>query len=159
MAIYLFKGKSKLERSHIGQIIMSTTLNTQAKVIEQYGGTTWTKIEGRFLLGASSGYPVSSTGGEATHTLTINELASHTHEGSTGNGYTNSLRVVGVAGTSHEANHVTGHGSGDYTDVTNTGDFPSGNHWHSFTTDATGGGQPHNNMPPYKAVYIWERTA
>ena len=74
MAIYLFKGKSKLERSHIGQIIMSTTLNTQAKVIEQYGGTTWAKIEGRFLLGASSGYPVNSTGGEKEHTLTVDEI-------------------------------------------------------------------------------------
>ena len=30
---------------------------------------------------------------------------------------------------------------------------------YSYTSKATGGSQPHNNMPPYKSVYIWERTA
>jgi len=136
MAIYLFKGKSKLERSHIGQIIMSTTLNTQAKVIAQYGGTTWTKIEGRFLLGASSGYPVNSTGGEATHTLTINEIPAHTHK-------------------SNNRDFAT-YGGGGTFNVSTSG----GSDWAlQEETASTGGGQAHNNMPPYKAVYIWERTA
>lgn len=142
MAIYLFKGKSKLERSHIGQIIMSTTLNTQAKVIEQYGGTAWAKIEGRFLLGASSSYPVNATGGEKEHTLTIDEIPSHHH-------YDESTP---------DKNLVLG-GNDDYYSYSGV-----------ETTSATGikwgkgvwpegGGQSHNNMPPYKAVYIWERTA
>ena len=26
------------------------------------------------------------------------------------------------------------------------------------STSSVGGSQPHNNMPPYKSVYIWERT-
>jgi microcystin-dependent protein len=132
MAIYLFKGKSKLERSHIGQIIMSTTLNTQAKVIEQYGGTTWTKIEGRFLLGASSSYPVNATGGEATHTLTIDEMPSHNHNLK----FENDARAVGAS-----PNVGTGYTIG------------------SEATASTGGGQPHNNMPPYEVKHIWERTA
>lgn len=136
MAIYLFKGKSKLERSHIGQIIMSTTLNTQAKVIEQYGGTSWTKIEGRFLLGASSSYPVNATGGEATHTLTINEMPSHSHR----------VAPVNTTGTSGSMQTTFKFGRLE----ANEG---------GLETDAAGGGQPHNNMPPYKAVYIWERTA
>lgn len=139
MAIYLFKGKSKLERSHIGQIIMSTTLNTQAKVIEQYGGTSWAKIEGRFLLGASSSYPVSTTGGEAEHTLSVDEMPSHNHE-----------QVVG-------SYSVEGYNPGIRIDYNKDGacaPFPQG-----LNTNGTGGGQPHNNMPPYKAVYIWERTA
>ena len=138
---------------------MSTTLNTQAKVIEQYGGTSWTKIEGRFLLGASSSYPVNATGGEETHKLSESEMPRHTHDGSTGTGYTNFMRVVNTSGTLHDANTMPGYSGGTYEDVTDTGNFPSGNHWHSFTTDTTGGGQAHNNMPPYKAVYIWERTA
>lgn len=133
----MFKGKSKLERSHIGQIIMSTTLNTQSKVIEQYGGTTWTKIEGRFLLGASSSYPVNAIGGETKHTLSVEEMPNHTHE-------------------------LYGALTGETKLITNTG-----NDFAQTTTDFsvdtyiknTGGGQPHNNMPPYKAVYIWERTA
>jgi len=28
-----------------------------------------------------------------------------------------------------------------------------------YSTSKVGGNQPHENMPPYKAVYIWERTA
>lgn len=35
--------------------------------------------------------------------------------------------------------------------------------WHSskppVTTTGVGGDQPHNNMPPYLAVYMWKRTA
>lgn len=150
MAIYLFKGKSKLERSHIGQIIMSTTLNTQAKVIEQYGGTTWTKIEGRFLLGASSAYPVSSTGGEAKHTLTVDEMPEHNHGlnggyafawGTDGlNQQVSILNAEAIAGAP-QSNNLT----------TSQADWGK--------TAATGGGQAFDIMPPYKAVYIWERTA
>lgn len=150
MAIYLFKGKSKLERSHIGQIIMSTTLNTQAKVIEQYGGISWTKIEGRFLLGASSDYPVNATGGEATHKLTVNEIPKHYHDFIGGYSF-----AWGKGGLNDPVN-ITGA-------LANAGDPPSNdlvtsqNTWNK--TETKGGGQSHNNMPPYKAVYIWERTA
>lgn len=152
MAIYLFKGKSKLERSHIGQIIMSTTLNTQAKVIEQYGGTSWTKIEGRFLLGASSGYPVNATGGEATHTLTEDETAPHFHRfPGEGGSFT-------VSWGKTYGQNVTVHGASVIAEATQGNDLAidQGNFW---GTSSAGGGQPHNNMPPYKAVYIWERTA
>ena len=31
-------------------------------------------------------------------------------------------------------------------------------YWWSIT-DGTGGSQPHNNMPPYLAVYMFRRTA
>lgn len=42
-------------------------------------GDTWAKIESRFLLGQSSSYAIGSTGGEATHTLTVKEMPSHNH--------------------------------------------------------------------------------
>ena len=29
----------------------------------------------------------------------------------------------------------------------------------TFSLTSNGGNQAHNNMPPYKTVYIWERTA
>lgn len=49
--------------SHIGMVIHSTTLDTMDKVIHVYGGKTWEKIEGRFLLGQSSEYAINDTGG------------------------------------------------------------------------------------------------
>lgn len=125
---------------------MSTTLNTQAKVIEQYGGTTWTKIEGRFLLGASSSYPVNATGGEATHTLTINEMPTHNH----------SQAYDGSGG--YLPAHAIAHSIANAVD-NNVFSDKSADYYNNNLLGNEGGGQPHNNMPPYKAVYIWERTA
>ena len=47
-------------------------------------GGTWERIEGEFIMGASSAYPVGTTGGSATHTQTTAEMPSHSHSGSTG---------------------------------------------------------------------------
>jgi hypothetical protein len=119
--------------SHVGMIIQSTTLDTEAKVIEIYGGTEWTQIEGRFLLGASTNYTVNDTGGEETHTLTVNEIPSHNHT---------------------VKSYANGNISGGNTDGYYKASGPN-----TWATNSTGGGQAHNNMPPYKVVYIWERTA
>ena len=32
-------------------------------------------------------------------------------------------------------------------------------HSHTVTINSTGSNQAHNNLPPYLAIYIWERTA
>lgn len=87
-------------------------------------------LRSKFVLGAGSTYAVGATGGEATHTLTVNEMPSHTHDiyggGFSGDPTHNSVR----AGYIGEDNSVAESGV-----ITNTG-----------------GGQPHNNMPPYYAL-------
>lgn len=123
-------------QSHIGMIIHSTTLDTEAKVKAVYGGTTWVKIEGRFLLGQNSAHAINSTGGSETVTLTINQIPSHHH----------SVTPEAVYWWTGAGNVRFG-GNGANADYTAT------------DTGYTGGGQAHNNMPPYKTVYIWERTA
>ena len=60
----------------VGSIYMSTT-NTNPSII--FGGT-WEQIKDRFLLSAGDTYEAGSMGGEANHTLTINEMPSHSHE-------------------------------------------------------------------------------
>lgn len=148
-------------RSHIGMIIQSTTLDTEEKVKAIYGGTSWEKIEGRLLIGANSTYEVGTTGGSATHTLTVNEMPSHNHGGltnTTGNHahdvYSDSAILVNIGGTIHVGSGGgTVNASGSSHIYTNT----MGDHSHTIT--AQGGGQAFNIMPPYKAVYIWERTA
>ena len=42
-------------------------------------GGTWERIQGRFLLGASSGHAAGSSGGAETVTLTGDQLPAHTH--------------------------------------------------------------------------------
>lgn len=193
-------------QSHVGMIIQSTTLDTEAKVIAIYGGTKWTKIEGRFLLGASSAYKVNSTGGAATHNISVREMPSHAHSvnavNTGGNNVGHTHRIPSLSGSTSSAgnhNHYTfnygGNGywyGSDWGNGTSfscassptTQDKPTtstnGAHTHSVTTNASttgnqsanhvhtvpahntnanGSGSAMSIMPPYKAVYIWERIA
>ena len=114
----------------IGSIYMSTQNVSPATFL----GGTWNQIQGRFLLGASSTYTAGTTGGEATHTLTVNEMPSHNHT---------AQRV----GNKLDAGGKIGLAVGQTTYVT-----------YDTNIRFTGGNQPHNNMPPYLAVYMWERT-
>lgn len=110
---------------------------------DMYANTTWTKMEGRFLLGSSAAYDLGITGGEATHKLTTSEIPSHFHE-------------LNMSLTSAEAN---GYG------FSNTGSIGFQNRGiiNSVTaktaTSSVGGSGAHNNMPPYEVVNMWNRIA
>lgn len=96
-------------------------------------GGVWEKLQDRFLLGAGAAYPAGSTGGEKTHTLTLGEMPKHAHKfGQYKRGY------------EHRDDGYTSVGG---TPVTDDG-----------ATYNAGGGLPHNNMPPYLAVYMWKRV-
>jgi microcystin-dependent protein len=131
-------------QSHVGQVIMSTTLDTEDKVKQYYGGTSWTKIEGRFLIGASSSYGVGTTGGEATHVLTVAEMPSHSH------GFARQQWYAADTVVSSGTNSIYSWKSS--TGGTTSASYKGGVYY-------TGGGSAHNNIPPYYAVYIWVRTA
>ena len=97
---------------------------------------------------------MNDQGGEASHKLTLNEIPSHNHTGTTeGSGGHNH-----TIGTDKDTYYVT---SGDCWSVHNAATgakYYNGstnwvsNHTHSFTTSNVGGGQAHNNMPPYYAL-------
>lgn len=86
-------------------------------------GGTWERVEGEFIIGASSAYPVGTTGGSATHTQTTAEMPSHNHSGSTGS----------AGGHSHSASTSS-----------------AGSHSHSGTTDWAGS-HSHNVNAEYKS--------
>ena len=156
---------SQAAGSYVGMIIHSTTLDTQAKVKAQYGGTTWIQHSGYFLYGASSGVTASTEndlhntadGGEDTHTLTINEMPSHDHgEASLQGEFTSYAWSTGYAsgimrnkGSNVNVQLAGGSDIGQATYGINA----------SHTHSVNGGGQAFSIMPPYKKVYIWERTA
>jgi len=86
--------------------------------------------------------------GSKTEALSIAQLPSHQHTGTTGPGNSMSFRIVYVAGGNLASTHVTGYTSAtSYADYNDTG-YPGEAHTHSFTTDATGSGATHNNIQP-----------
>lgn len=116
-------------------ITTSSTFNPQTTL-----GGTWKKTaEGRCLIGANSTYPLGSTGGEAEHLLTSAEMPAHKHRFSKP-AWTNAEYVAGNR-------YLSSYGSQKICNET------------FADTESTGNNVAHNNMQPYLAVYMWERTA
>ena len=148
----------------VGSIYMSTVSTNPATL---FGFGTWEAMPaGRVLLaqGKSSWgttYNAGSTGGEATHTLTVGELAKHFHLATTNTngGHTHTLSLRQRHG-SYGGGGQASYGDGDVWGGTVVGTTNnSGNHTHTITVNNTGDGNAHNNMQPYIAVYMWHRTA
>lgn len=133
----------------IGSIYMNVNSTNPGTL---FGGT-WEQIQGRFLLGMSSSYPAGSQGGEASHTLTTAEMPIHGHNPANEAGYfgfiTNSKKAFSIGDMGSQS------GSGRYYPYASAAFDISRN----TMTGTTGGGNPHNNMPPYLSIYIWKRTA
>ncbi len=114
-----------------------------------------------------------STGGEETHTLTIDEMSSHAHTPSTltapNTETKNRMSFMTIRDFTSDA---TGRQKvPKYNEATDGPEYyrvpcsdPLADDYGSLQdigsdleTANTGGNQPHNNMPPYLAVYIWKR--
>lgn len=145
----------------VGSIYMSTVSTNPATL---FGFGTWEAMPaGRVLLaqGKSSWgttYNAGSTGGEATHQLTVGELPAHNHTASTnttGN-HTHQFQLYGPNGNTNmnfpsdfDTNYARNKGT----------TLSAGNHSHTININNTGSSQSHNNMQPYLTVYMWKRTA
>lgn len=183
------------------------------------GSTTFNvpNLSAAFPLGANSTYKVGQKGGEEKHTLTTNEMPSHTHtqnahshsaSSTSAGAHTHSASTSSNGSHSHSGSGTTGSGgahdhtlarahagSDGYNYIPNSsprttgntadGVYSNGAHTHSFsfstnttgghshsvtvnsngahshsisvgnqtaTNNNTGGGQAHNNMPPYLAM-------
>lgn len=152
----------------VGSIYMSTVSTNPATL---FGFGTWEAMPaGRVLLAQGKSdwgttYEAGSSGGEATHQLTVGELPSHGHSASTNTanltGNANSIGInydeVSVSGIISK-NRGNDYG-GTNNDHNKTGFLINASHSHTVTINNTGSNQAHNNLQPYIAVYIWKRTA
>ena len=119
----------------VGSIYCNTTDSRSPTKILGFG--SWKQIQGSFLFGSDITHQAGSTGGEESVKLTINNMPAHTHSS---DGYT--YDAVGTNGWLNSQGAV-------------------GVRWNdnTITTGSTGGGAAHNNMPPYLAVYMWQRIS
>lgn len=121
----------------IGSIYINTTGVNPSTFI----GGTWASFgAGKVLVGQDTNDTnfdtLLETGGEPTHTLTIDEIPSHNH----------------IANAT-VSNTATAFGDG-YLGTSNSYQLNN-----NFTTGSTGGGLAHNNLQPYIVVSMWVRTA
>ena len=105
-----------------------------------------------------------SDGGSETVTLSTNEIPAHTHGSKTliGQIQNTTARIPGTTTPSGIISNLTtstkeywSHQTGSSAATNATGFKITATHEH----DSVGGGQAHENMPPYIVVIRWHRTA
>lgn len=121
----------------VGAIYMSVNATSPA---ELFGGT-WEEFgKGRTVVGVDTTQAefntVEKTGGAKTHTLTIPELASHTH-------------VI----SRYWSNTAPGDSAFYGSNASGAGGV------NNYGIGEAGGNQPHNNLQPYITCYMWKRVA
>lgn len=129
---------SVLEAYPIGSIYISTNATSPATL---FGGN-WDEIHGAFLFANSALHKAGEIGGEEEHVLKGGEIPIHYHDEYVGND--------GGDGSVPEG----------YYGFTSIACTSRNTYWAKGSkTSEAGGGQAHNNMPPYLSVYMWQRVS
>ena len=126
----------------VGDIIFSTSDENPSTI---YGGTWVAWGKGQVPVGVDTSdsdfNTVEKTGGEKEHTLTVDEMPSHSHI-QTWNG--NIMVGGGSGGESTNGSYLNEGGNGTYP---------------ATLTNNVGNSHSHNNLQPYITCYMWKRTA
>lgn len=126
----------------IGSIYISVNSTNPSNFLDGQ----WEQLKDKFLLACGDTYAAGSSGGEATHQLTINEIPNHNH----------------IMKTQQWYNYQVGTGTGNDNSIfswksSDTGGTTS--KAYDTATEYSGNSNPHNNMPPYLSVYVWKRIS
>lgn len=128
----------------------------------------------RFIVGAGGSYNVGDIGGLDTVQLTEQQMASHSHSGTTqSDGLHNHTISINQSGSHTHSGHVAqasgdwkgGGGNSSPNSTSNPGNVStsglhthsanianSGIHSHNFSTSTIGNNEAHENRPPYYAL-------
>jgi hypothetical protein len=122
----------------VGSIYLSVTMSSASQVETAFGGTWVAWGAGRVPVGVDTSDTafdtVEETGGEKTHTLTVEEMPIHKHDFEYG---------TNTSGAGIRATVASGNGP-----------YYSGN-----PIGNSGGDQAHNNLQPYITCYMYKRIA
>ena len=118
----------------IGSIYMSYNSTNPA---ELFGGTWQVYSPARTLYSTTSESEIGNTGGSFTHTLTVNQMPSHSH------------KLPKIADMAGSGNAATEREQGLKTNSAAIGN----------TLSSVGGGGAHINTQPYSACYMWKRIS
>jgi hypothetical protein len=147
----------------VGSIYMSTVATSPATL---FGFGTWvTYGSGRVLISQDGTYTAGSTGGSATTTLAEANLPSHTHSATStsntsdpGHSHNSSIGSGFISNGGPES--LAGGPNLPFGRPSTTASAVTGLSVSTSTTIGnTGSGTAFNNLPPYVAVYMWNRTA
>ena len=158
----------------VGFIWESTDATNPANIL---GVGTWESYgQGRVLIGAGQGsglsnYTAGSTGGEEKHKLTTEEMPLHTHTAST-----TTASLTGEYCPQNDygpiSKNQSGYANGILSKGSSKGNTPQGavgigsyvlkinaSHSHTISLGNAGGGNTHENRPPYIVVYRFRRIS
>lgn len=172
----MFKTLGGKELYRIGDCIISVNAENPSK---NFSGTWQLLCPGRTLVcvdtSQSEFNTLKKTGGSKTHTLTTAQMPSHTHtqnahghDASSGSGgsHGHALYIKNDGPGPSSYGGMRAMTSSSATGTSSTAIANGGSHTHSITVNNatasnqnTGGGQAHNNLQPFMAVYIWVRIA
>lgn len=135
----------------VGSIYMNAGVSTNPATLLGFG--TWAawgvgRVPVSLDVGQTEFDTLEETGGFKTHTLTIAELAVHTHIQNSHSHSTKDQGIVDPGGGSFIVAKQTGGGTDSDTVIATTP-----------TNQNTGSGSAHNNLQPYITCYMWKRTA
>lgn len=122
--------------------VNSNNTSISITVSGETSGTEYGTTNARYDL-----FTAEETGGSTEHTLTISEMPRHDHQIVNGNSQFAKVKAVdqqygGFFGNTKEPGSTVGSGGGN-----------------DYETSSVGNDEAHNNLMPYKVVYMYKRTA
>lgn len=147
----------------VGSVYVSITDSCNPADILGFG--TWEALPAGYGLvaqgtataedGSTLTFTAGQKSGEFKHQITVGESAPHSHGQNAAKGNNTGYTAELAEFPSYDEEHPIHEGEGS---CINPGGI-SFNKYSQIKTDYSGEGQPHNNIAPCVACYLWKRTA